>query len=67
MLWKPYNLEVYQCVENLFFLILYIYKNVDFTNNYPQHNRISTCPENDNKGKRNGEHRVRNNLGKTEL
>ena len=41
--------------------------NIDFTNNYPQHNRISTCPENDNKGKRNGEHRVRNNLGKTEL
>ena len=66
MLWKSYNLEVYQCV-NLFFQILYIYKNIDFTNNYPQHNRISTCSENDNESKSNGEHRVRNNLGKIEL
>ena len=39
-----------------------MYNNTDFTNNYPQHNRISTCPENDNKGKGNGEHRIRNNL-----
>ena len=44
-----------------------MYNNTDFTNNYPQHNRISACPENDNKGKSNGEHRIRNNLGKTEL
>ena len=39
-----------------------MYNNTYFTNNYPQHNRISTCPENDNKGKGNGEHRIRNNL-----
>ena len=59
MLWKSYNLEVYKSVE---ILKLYMYNNTDFTNNYPQHNRISTCPENDNKGKGNGEHRIRNNL-----